>query len=261
MIMKKLILLVLLSVVFAVSGFTTVSAHDKRTDDLVTRTMDVPKFDAVEASRAVTVVLSDEITDKIVIIADPDLIDQVRVFMRGNTLVATIDGRIRNIGSDRTTVTVPACANLRSLDAESAARITSNSVLTSDRIAIEASSAGRIDVGIEASVCSIDAESAAKVDCYVKASQCEVDCSSASVVKLKGSADKCSFDVSSASRLNAGDFAVTDCRVEASSVSHATINAVNVLNAETSSFSSIHNVGGSTKNTVSKSTGGSISND
>lgn len=246
--MKRILLIAVLlgTMITATTYFVCIAAPSvlfgkgiKGSGNIVTRTIDAPDFDRVDAARAVKVVITDKATGKITIEADDNIMEYVVVEAKGGRLTATIDKSVNNVSNADVTVTVPANGRIRALDASSAARITSDVTLTADKF-------------------SIDASSAARIDAAVKSTSCTVAASSASKITLKGSADKCSIDMSSAAKLSAAEFTVADCSVDTSSAAKATVNCTDKLRAEASSGSSIRYTG-DCQTSISKSSGGSVS--
>ena len=246
--MKRILLIAVLlgTMITATTYFVCIAAPSvlfgkgiKGSGNIVTRTIDAPDFDRVDAARAVKVVITGKATGKITIEADDNIMEYVVVEAKGGRLTATIDKSVNNVSNADVTVTVPANGRIRALDASSAARITSDVTLTADKF-------------------SIDASSAARIDAAVKTGSCTVGASSASKITLKGSADKCSIDMSSAAKLSAAEFTVADCSVDTSSAAKATVNCTDKLRAEASSGSSIRYTG-DCQTSISKSSGGSVS--
>ena len=230
----------------------------KGSGNIVTRTIDAPDFDRVDAARAVKVVITGKATGKITIEADDNIMEYVVVEAKGGRLTATIDKSVNNVSNADVTVTVPANGRIRALDASSAARITSDVTLTADKFSIDASSAARIDAAVKSTSCTVAASSASNIDAAIETGSCTVGASSASKITLKGSADKCSIDMSSAAKLSAAEFTVADCSVDTSSAAKATVNCTDKLRAEASSGSSIRYTG-DCQTSISKSSGGSVS--
>ena len=229
----------------------------KGSGNIVTRTIDAPDFDRVDAARAVKVVITGKATDKITIQADDNIMEYVVVEAKGGRLTATIDKSVNNVSNADVTVT-PANGRIRALDASSAARITSDVTLTADKFSIDASSAARIDAAVKSTSCTVAASSASNIDAAIETGSCTVGASSASKITLKGSADKCSINMSSAAKLSAAEFTVADCSVDTSSAAKATVNCTGKLRAEASSGSSIRYTG-DCQTSISKSSGGSVS--
>ena len=246
--MKRILLIAVLlgTMITATTYFVCIAAPSvlfgkgiKGSGNIVTRTIDAPDFDRVDAARAVKVVITGKATGKITIEADDNIMEYVVVETKGGRLTATIDKSVNNVSNADVTVTVPANGRIRALDASSAARITSDVTLTADKFSIDASSASNIDAAIETGSCTVGASSASKIT-------------------LKGSADKCSINMSSAAKLSAAEFTVADCSVDTSSAAKATVNCTGKLRAEASSGSSIRYTG-DCQTSISKSSGGSVS--
>lgn len=265
--MKKILLIAVLlgAMITATTYFVCIAAPSvlfgkelKGSGNLVTRTIDAPAFEQVDAARAVKVVITDKATDKITIEADDNIIDLVEVKAKGGRLTATIDKSVKSVSNINVTVTIPANGRIRSLDASSASRITSDVVLAADKFSIDASSAAQVEVAVKSASCAVSASSASKIDATIETTACSVDASSAAKIELKGSAAKCVVDMSSASKLSAGGFVVTDCTVDTSSAAKATVNCTGKLLASASSGSSIRYTG-DCQTSISKSSGGSVS--
>lgn len=245
--MKKILLIaVLLGAMLSVTVyFVCIAAPSvlfgkglKGSGNIVTRTIEAPAFDRIDAARAVKVVITDKTSGKITIAADDNVMDYVVVEAKGGRLTATIDKSINNLSNADVTVTVPANGSIRALDASSAAKISGDVVLNADKFAMDASSAAKIDVS-------------------VKAQSCAVAASSASKITLKGSAAKCTADLSSAAKLSAGDFVAAECSVNTSSAAKAVVNCTERLHADASSGSSIR-YSGDCRTSINKSSGGSV---
>ncbi len=243
--MKKILLTaVLIGAMFSVSAYVVCVAapllgkNIKGSGHIVTKTLPAPDFDAIDASRAVKVVVSAGASD-IRIEADDNLIDLVVAETRGKTLEVTLDKKASNIQNADITVTIPANGGkIRSLKASSASKITSDATLRADRFTIEASSAAKIKAAVEAASCSIDASSASKI-------------------ALAGSAEDFTADLSSASKLDAEKFTAVNASVSTSSAAKADIDCSGKLTASASSGSSIGYTGGC-RTSLSKSSGGSV---
>ena len=229
----------------------------KGSGNIVTRTIEAPAFDRIDAARAVKVVITDKTSGKITIAADDNVMDYVVVEANGGRLTATIDKSINNLSNADVTVTVPANGSIRALDASSAAKISGDVVLNADKFAMDASSAAKIDVSVKAQSCAVAASSASKINASVEAVSCSVEASSASKITLKGSAAKCTADLSSAAKLSAGDFVAAECSVNTSSAAKAVVNCTERLHADASSGSSIR-YSGDCQTSINKSSGGSV---
>lgn len=145
------------------------------------------------------------------------------------------DGRYRSVDA-KVYVTY---VQLDKLSASSAGSIYSDGPLKANSMEISASSAGSIEV-------SIDAISA------------EVSASSAGDVELKGNAGSISVDASSAGEIDAYDLEAERVEAEASSGGSVKVNVTQNLNAHASSGGSIRYRGNPDKSITNSSSGGSV---
>ena len=104
--MKKILLIaVLLGAMLSVTVyFVCIAAPSvffgkglKGSGNIVTRTIEAPAFDRIDAARAVKVVITDKTSGKIIIAADDNVMDYVVVEANGGRLTATIDKSINNL--------------------------------------------------------------------------------------------------------------------------------------------------------------------
>lgn len=248
--MKKVLLgLVSLAALAAIAGVLTgiffpesLSASNRRikgSGTIVTRTIPAPNFEKISASRAVKVIITDEIEDRIRIEADDNLMDHIVAEASGDELRISIDPKINSVSDIHVTVTVPDNGKIRALEASSASEITCATALGAADISLEASSAANINAAVKAGVCSLEATSAAKI-------------------KLSGRADAARAELSSASKLAAAELVVKQWKIDTSSAASARIHCTEQLDAEASSGSSIHYEGDCSTD-ITKSSGGSVS--
>ena len=284
--MKKILLIaVLIAACLSVTAYVACVATPllgksvKGSGHIVTKTIDAPDFNGIEASRAVKVVVSDDMSDKIRIEADDNLIDLTVVEVSRGKLVVTLDKKVNSISNADITVTVPANGHIRSLHASSASKIRSEVTLKADKFSIDASSAAGIKAAVEATSCDIgasssakievtaqttscklEASSAAKIAACVTATECSAGASSAAKITLAGSADTFRADLSSAAKLDAGKFTAVNATIDTSSAAGATIDCSGKLTASASSGSKIRYTG-DCQTSLSRSSGGSVSRD
>lgn len=243
---------------------------------LVTRTVEVGKFDGVQVSRAIRVDIRAAKAGEVFVEADDNLMEWVVVEVVDGMLKIGIDKSVQNLSDHHIKVTVPYSERIGRLKASSAARIVCDLPLKARKVALKTSSAARIEAAAEAAECSAEASSASRIDVRFKADECEleasssahivadvtavecgIDLSSASKLELNGSADRCDADLSSAATLAAGRFEVGKAHVETSSGSSARIRCTETLKAEASSGSSIRYSGGCNVDSRTSS-GGSV---
>ena len=261
--MKKLLLIaVLIAACLSATAYVACVAapllgkNIKGSGKIVAKTVPAPDFDGIEASRAVSVVISDKVSD-IRIEADDNLIDLVVVRAVKGKLEATLDQKVNNIQNGNVTITVPANGKIRSLDASSASKIIGETTLKAGKFSIEASSAAKIKAAVEAVSCTIETSSASKVEASIEAESCSLDASSASKIILEGSAGTFRADMSSASKLNAEKFSAVNATIDTSSAASASIDCSGKLTASASSGSSVR-YSGDCRTSLEKSSGGSI---
>ena len=250
---------------------------NKETEQIVTKEISIPEFNAINTSRAVKVVLTEQ-GDKIRITANEELQDQVIVKAEENDLTITIDPQIKSIGKGEVTVTVPVAGRtLRKLTASSAARISAPELtLETSDLLVKASSAAKIDVRVKAESCTADATSAAHIGLEAAAPKCQFEASSAARIEARIDAQSCTASVtstagitltgqsayfesesSSAGKVNASELTAQRADVTASSGSKTSVNCTESLKASASSGAGIRYTG-DCQVEASKSSGGSI---
>jgi hypothetical protein len=129
--------------------------------------------------------------------------------------------------------------NLEEINVSSAASVSSESAISSDRM-------------------EMDVSSAAKADLIFKVGQMEVDVSSAANLKAEGEVDEIEIDVSSAGSMSAYDLKCKAADLAASSAGSIKITVTERIDARASSGGSIRYKGKPEQERVSSSSGGSI---
>lgn len=195
-------------VLFGIAGITATnlfaSGGLRGSGNIVTKRIEAPDFAAIDASRAVKVIVTDALTDEIVIEADDNVMEKVLVESRRGTLFVGIDKSVRRISDHSVTVRVPANGEIRALDASSAAQIICETALEAYEFLIDVSSAAQIEVALKATQCRIDVSSAGELVAALEADSCTADLSSAAKARLSGRSRWCEVDVSSAANFDAG---------------------------------------------------------
>jgi len=246
---------------------------------IVTRTVKVGQFDAVQVSRAIRADILAAKAGEIIVRADDNLSDLVVVKVEEGTLKIGIDKSVQNICDHHIRVTVPYDERIGSLKASSAATIVCKEPLRAPKTELKASSSADIEAAvgnaeecectassaatikatIKASECEFKASSSADIEADVTADQVEVKASSAADIALTGSARACEAELSSAAKFSARKFDVQLYDVEASSGSDAFVRCNGLLKAQASSGATIRYTGDCQTRT-SESSGGSIRN-
>jgi hypothetical protein len=136
-------------------------------------------FNAIEASSGIKVVVEQESTTAVKVKADSNLMKHIFTKVENGTLNISADTNFR---SDLVIVTVKV-AELKSVNASSASRISSNSVFKSNNFDIEASSGASININVEADNIQISSSSGGSVSVSGKSLNATVDASSGSSIK------------------------------------------------------------------------------
>lgn len=230
----------------------------KASGNIVTKEIPIPEFNAINTSRAVKVVLTEQ-GDKIRIDADENLMAWVVVESEDGELQVTIDRQIKSINNSHVTVTIPVQGRtFRSLRASSAAEIRGKEVeLKGADLLVKASSAAKIETSVKAATCNIEASSAASVRADIQSKSCTADASSAAGITLKGLTEYFESGSSSAGKVNASELTAQRADVTASSGSKTLVNCTESLKASASSGAGIRYTGDCQVET-SESSGGSI---
>ena len=196
--MKKILLIfVILGALASVAGCilglsaSEVLASPNRINgsgNLIDRTIPAPDFETVSSACGVTVLITDDNTDRIRIEADDNLMEYVVVEERQGTLRVALDqGRkgARSVSNAHVTVTVPSNGKIRALKASSASQIVCRTALGADDFSIETSSAAKVEAAVKAGKCSLDASSASKIVAALDVEECRADASRRSPFRAK----------------------------------------------------------------------------
>ena len=249
------------AVLFGIAGITATNLFAagrlRGSGNIVTKRIEAPDFAAIDASRAVKVIVTDALTDEIVIEADDNVMEKVLVESCRGTLFVGIDKSVRRISDHSVTVRVPANGEIRALDASSAAQIICETALEAYEFLIDVSSAAQIDVALKATKCRIDVSSAGELVAALEADSCTADLSSAAKARLSGRSRWCEVDVSSAANFDAGRLVIAHGLVDASSGASADVHCTDTLRASASSGADI-SYSGECKVEAQHSSGGSV---
>jgi hypothetical protein len=220
-VMTKNLTLVALSLMF---GFLTLASSACMFMDgvdgngnVIKETRDVSSFDAIKIGGAFEVYLSQGSSEGLVIEADENLMELIRVEVRGGTLVIDTEVNIRKSKEMNLYITF---TDLEKMKLSGAVEVKSEEKLKFDNLELDGSGASEIDLHLEAN-------------------RLECDFSGASEIELKGKANYCSIDNSGASELNAYDFIVGEYNIEISGAGDAKIHCTDILKARISGAASI----------------------
>ena len=222
---------------------TRVAAENRSNDQRITiktgsakrvvRTMEAPDFHAVDASRAVGVVIGG--TEEIVIEANANVADYVIAEVKHGTLRIGIDNRVRILGNVHVVVRIPNNGRIDAIHGSSAASIRTESALRAAEMEIRLSSAASLDAALKADRCDIRLSSAAELQVAADFGQCSIDLSSAAEAALSGKADSLTANLSSGSELDAYALTARRCKVDVSSGADAKVACSERLTAQASS--------------------------
>jgi hypothetical protein len=125
---------------------------------------------------------------------------------------------------------------------------------------LSASSAGSIysDGTIKASLFEVSASSAGTIEVMVEANELQASSSSAGDIELKGKAKSISAEASSAGEIDAYDLEAEDVEAEASSGGAVKVNVTKNLDANASSGGAIRYRGNPDRSNTESSSGGSV---
>jgi hypothetical protein len=207
----------------------TVSAQSRDTRDL-------RSFSEVSISEAIKVELVKGSSEKAEIEVSGTDAENVLTEVSGDRLkIHMASGNWKNVNA----FVKLTYRNLEEIDVSSAASVSTESTISSERMEMGVSSAG-------------------KADLIFKVGQMEVDVSSAGNFKAEGDVDEIEVDVSSAGSMSAYDLECKSADLSASSAGSIKITVTDQINARASSGGSIRYKGKPEKERVSNSSGGSV---
>ncbi|WP_370029871.1 head GIN domain-containing protein [Flavobacterium sp. 28YEA47A] len=177
-------------------------------------TRNVTDFKGINVSNALEVEVEQGDSFQVVVETDENLLSHITTSVENGILyIGTDANSFRNIDVRKIRVKMPV---IESLEASSAAKITSTSTLISEKLLVDASSASDIDIVVEAEDLTCNSSSASSVD-------------------LKGKALKFKADSSSASEIDADELFANDVVANASSAATISTHPILTLDAEASS--------------------------
>lgn len=218
----KIITVVLLAMVIIASGITVGCEELVGSGDLQTKEYTFSDFTKVDIGSAYKFEISRSDSYSIVITADDNVMEHVRVTKSGDTLkidLSTIGPLIS--ATLEAIVTMP---RLRGLEVSGASRGTISGFSSSEDLDIEVSGASRVEGDITAGNTNFDV-------------------SGASTLELEGKVGDMNAEVSGASHLNLEDYLVNNADVALSGASKGTVNVSGILDANLSGASNLRYIG------------------
>jgi hypothetical protein len=196
----------------------------------------VGRFNGVRAGEAIDVYLKKGDKELVKVEASGTTVSNVITEISGSFLkIHMKDGRYRN----RNVKVYVTYVTLEKISASSAANIFSEGIIKATSLGISASSAGSVEISIEAD-------------------NVRVDVSSAGDIVLEGKARRLEADASSAGEIDAYNLECEEVSAEASSAGSIKLNVAKQINAQASSGGSIRYRGSPARTNTNASSGGSV---
>lgn len=235
--LMKLLVALLFAIFFSAcqfnSGKTVTGSGNVKTEN-----RNLSGFTGISVQRALEVEVEQSDKFEVIVEADDNILSHITTDVRDGILVIETDiNNFDNVNKKKIRVKMP---TVNSLESSSAAFIKSKNTLITENLTLDASSASRIEVSVEAENLTLDSSSGSNID-------------------IHGKAIKLNADASSGSQIDADDLMVNDIISSSSSGSSTSVYPILSLNAEASSGSSIHYFNVPKKLVKSTSSSGDVS--
>lgn len=203
---------------FVIDGKTLKGEGSRVTKDTVTA-----DFERISAAQAIQVVYVQRPgRPQVRVEAYENVMPRLEISVEGSTLHLGYDSSVGGVSDVQTVVTVYA-PSVSGIEASSAARVETDSLVLADGLEIDASSAAMVSLrGLSVKAVAADASSAA-------------------AVVLAGTCGTVDFDASSAAKINATALKAASGRAEASSAAHVETCVSGHLRSGSSSAGSVSN--------------------
>lgn len=234
---KKSIILVSLLLTVGLMGCDYCMLTDTVYGDgnVVTKIRNVSSFNGIKVSSGIDVFIKQGNTENLKLEADENLHEVIKTEVKNHTLYIYSEENIRRAKAKKVYVLYK---NLDLIKISSSGDIKGANTLETEKLEISLSSAGDLDLDIQAR-------------------EIYLSISSSGDAKISGKANYLKADLSSAGDLDAYDLAVKKCRINVSSAGNAKINVTKELDATASSAGDIYYTGDpEIKNLNSSSAGG-----
>ncbi|MGK6343528.1 head GIN domain-containing protein [Chryseobacterium sp. DT-3] len=217
-------------------------------------------FDEIEVSQAIDAEIIKSETEKVVISAPENILNEILVENSGGKLHIHYKRGIRVMNSHNVKAKIYT-KDFSKLVANSAASVAIKDKFTQEKMNVEISSAASVSGDLEANDLDISADSSSSFSGKVWAVDLDVDASSAASITISGKTKNADITSSSGSSISGKEVIADYVKAEASSGASAEISAVSSLHAEASSGGSVNvSKKGELKNvTKEESSGGSVS--
>ncbi|MDR6923121.1 MULTISPECIES: head GIN domain-containing protein [Chryseobacterium] len=217
-------------------------------------------FDEIEVSQAIDAEIIKSETERVVISAPENIINEILVDNSGGKLHIHYKPGIRVMNINKVTAKIYT-KDFTRLNANSAAKITVKDKFTQEKTNIEISSAGNITGDLEANDFDITTDSSSNFSGKIWAVDLDIDASSGASIDISGKTKNADISSSSGSSVSASGVVADHVKAEASSGASVQISAVSSVKAEASSGGSVDiSKKGPLQNvTKEESSGGSVS--
>ena len=203
----------------------------------VTQNRKVDPFTEIEVGGSIKLVLKQDSTPSLRIVADDNIQELIETRVHGDKLFIETDNNLCESGP----ITVYASArNWQGIDASGAVEVISDGILSGDRF-------------------KMDLSGSTKVRLFLNTGEMRTDASGSTEVMLKGQARSHEIEISGAGEVDALDFVVGNYNIRTSGSSDLKINALNELNVHSSGSSEI-SYRGNPKNVTNNNSGSSSLN-
>ena len=217
-------------------------------------------YTSLSVQQGITVVMVPSDKGIGLISADEKVFDYVSIVDNGGKVKVSYQPNITIHSGERTVVTMPISRSLKWLEASSAGKIESDTVLELASLGMDLSSAGHIELDIAASEVNMDLSSAAKYKGNIDAGAIDVEMSSAAGCDVSGLADHLDVDMSSAAAFRGYDLVSKVATIDASSAASVQLTVTEQLVADVSSGASVRYKGSPKELRPDVSSGGSLRN-
>jgi hypothetical protein len=193
-------------------------------------------FTEINATSAIEVIVSIGASEGVTFEAEEEALSKLKAEVKNGELRLFVDGSLQNSGKMKAFVTAK---SLSELEVSGAASIDVRTPITCDKMELEASGAGHINLDITAKDIIVDA-------------------TGASQIKIKGSTTNLKARASGAASLKAEELKAQSVDVTASGAGSAKVNVIESLNANASGAGSVTYIGEPKKSKVNARSAGSV---
>ena len=187
----------------------------------IEETITIDDFERIEIGGEFIVKLTQGEGDEVLIEGDENLLDFIEVRVRGNTLIVDTERRLDS--KEGIIVHIPV-KGLEAIRCSGASEVSTTNPLQAEKIDIDISGAGKLDLMLDAIDISLDV-------------------SGATLVYLEGAARSLDVNMSGAGSLEASELEVVDCRAQISGVGKILVNVSGTIDADVSGLGKIEYVG------------------